>query len=223
MQTTLLSLLGIYVSLGGELTDTYEDIADGIAVCDYVTIPDALQAVAKLSGSTLELPKVSSADNGDLLTVVSGKWKKAEPAKELPAVTAADEGSILAVNSSGEWDKADAPSGGGGKIYTCETAISLIAATQGQPGTVTFDNYTSQSQAMTDIIADLDAGKNVLIQVRSSITGMPPQPTYIELSPVYRMSSNGVRFCASYMIQTTVLHIYVEVYTSNNNATVCVV
>ena len=55
-----------------------------------------------------ELPAVSSTDNGDVLTVVNGKWAKAPAASPLPAVTSADNGDVLAV-SSGAWAKAAAP------------------------------------------------------------------------------------------------------------------
>lgn len=164
MQTTLLSLLGIYVSLGGELTDTYEDIADGIAVCDYVTIPDALQAIAKLSGSTLELPKVSSADNGDLLTVVSGEWKKAEPAKELPAVTGSDNGKVLGV-ANGAWSKVDAPS----DIVTYEfTTSSKVETSNASMPAATFSLTGAKHD---EIIANVNAGKIVRLHISVTASG----------------------------------------------------
>jgi hypothetical protein len=47
MKTSVQSLKDLYVKLGGVLTDTYSDIADGIAVGNYVTIPDAISAVTK--------------------------------------------------------------------------------------------------------------------------------------------------------------------------------
>lgn len=56
------------------------------------------------------LPAVSALDNGDVLTVVEGKWQDAAPsAGGLPAVTAADNGDVLTV-VDGAWNKA-APSG----------------------------------------------------------------------------------------------------------------
>lgn len=96
----------LYVALGGQLTDTYDEIADGVAVSDYVLISDVIQAIAQkvASGSGASLPAVTASDNGDVLTVVDGAWAKAEPAKELPTVTAADNGSVLKV-VDGAWDK----------------------------------------------------------------------------------------------------------------------
>lgn len=106
MSTTVDALKGLYVALGGQLTDTYSDIAGGIAVSNYVLIPDCIQAIAQKvpTGSGASLPAVTAADNGDVLTVVDGAWAKAEAAKELPAVTAEDNGSVLKV-VDGAWDK----------------------------------------------------------------------------------------------------------------------
>lgn len=109
MNLTVTALQNIYTELGGDLTDTYENIAGGIEVGNYTIIPDMLNAIAQIGGSTVELPAVSSSDNGDVLEVVDGKWAKAEPTKELPTTEVADSGKFLAVNHSGEWDKADAP------------------------------------------------------------------------------------------------------------------
>ena len=47
MNTTVEALKGLYVVLGGQLTDTYADIAGGIAVSDYVLIPDCIQAITQ--------------------------------------------------------------------------------------------------------------------------------------------------------------------------------
>lgn len=65
----------------------------------------------KKIAEAVELPEVSAADNGDVLTVVSGVWAKAANTSQLPAVTGADNGKLLGV-SSGVWSVVDAPSGG---------------------------------------------------------------------------------------------------------------
>lgn len=51
MNTTIKALQELYVKLGGSLTDTYETIADGAPVSDYVTIPDMIQACTQKAGS----------------------------------------------------------------------------------------------------------------------------------------------------------------------------
>lgn len=73
------ALKALYVALGGNLANTYSDIADGIAVADYVLLADVISAIAKIAGGSIELPAVSSTDNGDLLSVVNGAWAKAKP------------------------------------------------------------------------------------------------------------------------------------------------
>ena len=93
--TTIKALQELYVELGGDLDD----------VKNVTIIPDMIQKLAEVAGSTIELPAVSSTDNGDVLTVVSGKWAKAvlpSPEPELPEVTAADNGKVLSV-VNGAW------------------------------------------------------------------------------------------------------------------------
>ena len=69
MNNTIDALKALYVALGGS--------ADTVA--NITIIPEMINAIATLvsSGATAELPKVSSTDNGKVLTVVSGKWAKA--------------------------------------------------------------------------------------------------------------------------------------------------
>ncbi len=44
---TIESLQALYVKLGGELTDTYADIAGGVPVSDYAIIPDMIAAITE--------------------------------------------------------------------------------------------------------------------------------------------------------------------------------
>lgn len=73
MNTTVEALKSLYVALGGQLTDTYNSIAGGIAVSDYVLIPDAIKAISQVATGA-ELPAVTAEDNGKVLKVVDGKW-----------------------------------------------------------------------------------------------------------------------------------------------------
>lgn len=45
----------------------------------------------------VDLPEVTSADNGDVLTVVNGAWAKADPPSGLPDMTSASLGDVLSV------------------------------------------------------------------------------------------------------------------------------
>ena len=48
MKNTVNSLQSLYVKFGGKLSDSYEDIADGVAVGNLITIPDMIDALSKL-------------------------------------------------------------------------------------------------------------------------------------------------------------------------------
>lgn len=77
MDLTVDALKAIYVALGGN--------ADTVA--NMTLIPDVLKVIATQAGTiataatTAELPRVTSSNNGQVLTVDGGKWK----AKDLPS------------------------------------------------------------------------------------------------------------------------------------------
>ena len=85
--TNVDALKKLYVALGGKASD--------VAALD--TSAEVIDAIATVAASTIELPAVTASDNGDVLTVVSGKWAKADLPKELPTVSATDNGSVLKV------------------------------------------------------------------------------------------------------------------------------
>ena len=70
MDTTVMALANLYAALGGDPAD----------VADITTIPEMINAIAShvSSGGAAELPAVEAADDGKVLTVVSGKWAAAE-------------------------------------------------------------------------------------------------------------------------------------------------
>lgn len=67
--TNVDALKALYAAFGGE--------AEGVA--EMATSADIINALAEhiASGGAAELPAVKAADNGKVLTVVSGKWKAA--------------------------------------------------------------------------------------------------------------------------------------------------
>ena len=69
MDNTITALQNLYVALGG----------DSAEVANITIIPDMINAIATLisSGGTAELPAVTTTNNGQVLTVVSGKWAAA--------------------------------------------------------------------------------------------------------------------------------------------------
>lgn len=72
MDTTVEALKALYVALGGSADD----------VENVTLIPDMINAIAIVAATATaaELPKVTSSNNGQVLTVDDGKWK----AKALP-------------------------------------------------------------------------------------------------------------------------------------------
>lgn len=93
MINTVGALQGLYVALGGDLSD----------VANITTIPEMLTAISTVAAAAAgELPAVKSADNGKVLMVVNGKWTKADIPAQLPAVTASNNGAVLKV-IDGAW------------------------------------------------------------------------------------------------------------------------
>lgn len=90
--TNVEALKAVYTALGGTASD----------VAEINTIAEMIAAIATAVSKTIELPAVSAADNGSVLTVVSGKWAKAAIPSQLPAVSATDNGSVLKV-IEGAW------------------------------------------------------------------------------------------------------------------------
>lgn len=69
MDNTIQALQNLYVALGGDVDD----------VANITIIPDMINAIAThvASGGAAELPTVTTSNNGEVLTVVAGKWEAA--------------------------------------------------------------------------------------------------------------------------------------------------
>lgn len=100
-------------------------------------------------GGGSELPAVTSDDNGDVLTVVSGAWAKADPPSSLPTVTSDDNGDVLTV-VEGAWAKA-APSGG----------LFIVTADVDENDDITLD------KTLAEIIAAYKAGQFPIMLMHS--------------------------------------------------------
>lgn len=58
------SLKALYVACAGNLTDTYEDIANGIPVSDYVFISDCILAISKkMADATAAVAQLVAANS----------------------------------------------------------------------------------------------------------------------------------------------------------------
>lgn len=51
MTSTVQALQNLYVAMGGNLTDAYDDIDNGETVSNLVRIPDMINAIAELKAS----------------------------------------------------------------------------------------------------------------------------------------------------------------------------
>lgn len=71
MNTTVEALKGLYAALGGTAAD----------VAGITLIPDMIDAIAEHigTGGAAELPTVTAADNGKVLTVADGAWAAVTP------------------------------------------------------------------------------------------------------------------------------------------------
>ena len=74
-----------------------EAILDGADITP-VTREEYFWQQAATSG--YELPDVTAADDGDVLTVVNGAWDKATPVSDLPLFTDGDSGRVLGLTGS---------------------------------------------------------------------------------------------------------------------------
>lgn len=99
--TTPEALRNLYTALGGSSAD----------VANIAITPELISALATAAATiaAATLPTVSSSNNGQILTVVNGKWAAADPASQLPTVTAVNDGEVLTV-VSGAWAAAALPS-----------------------------------------------------------------------------------------------------------------
>lgn len=145
MINTIEALQGLYVALGGEMSD----------VENITTIPEMLTAISTVAqAAASELPAVKSTDNNKLLTVVNGKWDKADAPTELPAVTSDDNGNVLSV-VEGAWAKAAAPTelptvaaADKGKYLTVSNngawvkSSSALSLESAKAGDITYNNDT---------------------------------------------------------------------------------
>lgn len=76
MDTNVEALKKLYVALGG----TAADVANVTLISEMIVAISVVAADLVTAATTKELPEVSSANNGQVLTVDDGKWG----AKALP-------------------------------------------------------------------------------------------------------------------------------------------
>ena len=111
--------------------------------------------------SDYRLPTVSANDNGKILQVVDGEWKKAEGGggSSLPEYGESDAGKVLSVAPGGESLEWSTPSGGGG--ITMLVHVTNITSV-GDYKQATLDTPTS------DILTHLSNGGVLIIEYNAA-------------------------------------------------------
>ena len=133
------ALKALVTAIGGSYS------ADDDTVSEIV---EKLTAAFESGVFVTDLPAVTAEDNGKLFGVSGGAWGKVDA--ELPAVTGDDNGKALLV-SGGAWGKYDLPK---------ETVfVPFTVTTINDVATVT------TTANFSDVVADVEAGKNVIAAV----------------------------------------------------------
>lgn len=78
MDTTVDALKNLYVALGGSA----DDVVNIVLIPDMINAITTVAASVKTAATTAELPAVTTANNGKVLKVVSGKWAIGDDAIE---------------------------------------------------------------------------------------------------------------------------------------------
>lgn len=123
MKMTVEALKDLYVKLGGLLTDTYSDIANGIPVAEYTLTPDCILACSKKAsggGGGADLPEPGTA--GNVLTSTGSAWQSAAPVSVTIDESITENGTnpvtggAIYTALSGKQASLPAPSGNNGKV-----------------------------------------------------------------------------------------------------------
>lgn len=128
MVQTVDALKELYVSLGGELTDTYAGIAGGATVGNYVTIPDCIQAVTK---------KAEASGGAEIFTVTISVQGEGDPTADKTyqeIVAAVNAGNIVYLN----WDNR---SSGGYNFNSCNNISLAGISNTGSNETIDFMTF----------------------------------------------------------------------------------
>ena len=133
-----------------------------------------------------DLPTVSSADNGKLFGVTGGKWDKVNAPVELPAVTGDDNGKALLVGS-GAWGKYDLPKETVFVPFTVTTVNDVATVTT----TANFSDVVADVEAGKNVIAAVDVNGALMLYAPLSIKSPITNPIVLRFSVVADFASSG--------------------------------
>ena len=176
--TIVEALKDIVTTLGGSYSaddDTISELLDRINT--------AFENGGGGGGSSL--PAVTTDDNGDVLTVVSGAWEKADAPTELPDVDAGDDGDFLGVED-GVWKCVDRPT----DIVFVPFTVTISEQVATVTTTATFADVLSAVAAGKNVIAVVTVGSLKLV---GGTTGVYPDtnPTALSFNATVDTGSPG--------------------------------
>lgn len=78
--TIVKALKSLYVKLGGSLTDTYDDIADGASVSNYSVTSDMIEAISKVDRNECVFVTIRKSENDEEWELIDGDFNSAKSA-----------------------------------------------------------------------------------------------------------------------------------------------
>lgn len=120
------ALRSVYLSLGGSLDDTYEDINGGSPVSAYRSVKDHIAAISKLDvGSGSGLPDVTAEDNGKIVQVSNGEWTKSGTKIDTSAPASNFTDMLYLVSYESDSNQIRLTYGGN-RVYSCDTIPATL-------------------------------------------------------------------------------------------------
>ena len=149
--TCVSALKNLYVAMGGELTDTYSDIASGAAVSTLTIIPDCVNVVAKQAAKNQPSGKLSITSTAEVACSAYATAQVSDA--NLTAENIKKDVSVLGITGSYE-------GGGSSDFSTAEVTLTSNTYEHSIPITVVYvieeEDATIFAMSGIDLLGDAD-------------------------------------------------------------------